>query len=122
MATVPAHVDRELWDAAEAAGAPHGRSAAQQLAHWSRIGRALEVSPTVVPDAIARVLAGKAPYDGLSDGEQAIVRASWDEQMAESIAGLEFTARLRATGRPWSVADAEGNVVIRDAGPSASGA
>ena len=45
----------------------------QQLAHWARLGRELEASPSVTQDAIARVLAGQAPYDELPDPAQAML-------------------------------------------------
>lgn len=122
MATMPTRVDGALFDAAKAAGELHSRSAAQQLAHWARIGRELESSPAVTHEAISRVLAGQAPYDELGDRAQAVVRVSWDEQVAERAAGLDLTERLRAAGRPWPEADADGDVVVRDAGPQPSGA
>jgi uncharacterized protein HemY len=122
MATIPTRIDQALFDAAKAAGELHSRSAAQQLDHWARIGRELESSPAVSYQAIARVLAGQASYDALGDRAQAVVRASWDEQIAARIDGLDLTDRLQAAGRPWPEADADGRVVMRDAGPSRSGA
>jgi hypothetical protein len=122
MATMPTRVDQALFDAAKAAGALQSRSAAQQLDHWARIGRELESAPAVTHEAIARVLAGQASYDALGDREQAVVRVSWDQQIAERIDGLDFEDRLRAGGRPWAEADADGNVVVRDAGTSGRGA
>jgi hypothetical protein len=122
MATMPTRIDQALFDAAKAAGELHSRSAAQQLDHWARIGRELESSPAVSQEAITRVLAGRASYDALGDRAQAVVRAAWDEQIAERIDGLDFADRMRAAGRPWPEADADGNVVVRDAGPSSSSA
>src|SRR5881394_1846291 len=61
--STPTRVDQSLFEAARAAGALYSRSAAQQLAHWARLGRELEASPSVTQDAIARVLAGQALYD-----------------------------------------------------------
>src|SRR4051794_116606 len=98
---MPTRIDQALFDAARAAGELHSRSAAQQLDHWARIGRELESSPAVTHDAISRVLAGQAPYDALDDRAQAMVRAAWDEQIAQRAAGLDLTDRLRAAGRPW---------------------
>lgn len=118
MSTIPTRIDQALFDAAKAAGELQSRSAAQQLDHWARIGRELESSPAVTHDLIARVLAGQTPYDALSDREQAIVRVAWDKEIADRINGLDFEDRLRAGGRPWAEADADGKVVVHDAGPS----
>lgn len=120
MATMPTRIDQRLFDAAKAAGELHSRSAAQQLHHWARIGQQLESSPAVTHDAIERVLSGRMSYDALSDPEQAVVRAEWDERIAARIAGLNFEERLRAAGRPWAEADADGNLVMRD--PASPGA
>lgn len=113
MKTMPTRVDGELFAASKVAGDIQSRSAAQQLDHWARIGRELEESPTVTLDAINRVLTGQAPYDGLPDEAQAVVRVSWNEQISARIAGLDFEGRLREAGRPWAEADAEGNAVVR---------
>jgi hypothetical protein len=122
MATMPTRIDQALFDAAKAVGELHSRSATQQLDHWARIGRELESSPAVSHEAISRVLAGQASYDELGDRAQAVVRASWDEQVAARIDGLDLTDRLKDAGRPWPEADADGRVVVRDAGASGSGA
>lgn len=116
MSTIPTRVDQGLFEAARASGALYSRSAAQQLAHWARLGRELEGSPSVTQDAIARVLAGQALYDDLPDPAQAVVRVEWDDRVATTLAGLDFTKGLRAAGEPWAEADEGGNLVMRDAG------
>lgn len=110
---MPTRVDQELFEAAKAAGQVHSRSAAQQLAHWARIGRQLEASPDVTHDQVARVLAGDTSYDALAANTQAVVRSSWDQRIAERVAEMDFEERLNAAGEPWAEADAEGNVVVR---------
>jgi hypothetical protein len=114
MSTMPTRIDQALFDAARAAGEVHSRSAAQQLAHWARIGRELEASPGVTHGEIARVLSGQASYDDLKDERaQAIVRVEWRAQMAERIASLNLEQQFRDAGRTWVDGDADGNPVIR---------
>jgi hypothetical protein len=96
MATMPARIDRVLLEAAKAVGTLHGRSAAQQLDHWARLGRELEASPAVTHGEIARVLDGQASYDTLTDPAQVFVRVSWNQQMTERVDTLDFADRLRA--------------------------
>lgn len=72
----------------------------------------------VTSEAIARVLAGQASYDELGGDAQVLVRRAWDERIAEDIARLNLPERLRAAGRPWAEADADGNVVWHDPGPA----
>lgn len=119
MSTIPTRIDEGLFEAARAAGALYSRSAAQQLAHWARLGRELEASPSVTHDAIARVLAGQAVYDDLPDPAQAVVRVEWDDRVAATLAELDFTKGLHTAGEPWAEADEDGNLVRRDAAPPA---
>lgn len=111
---MPTRIDRDLFDAARSAGETHSRSAAQQLHHWARLGRALEASPAVTHDAIERVLSGEVPYDALSGPEQAVARVAWDDGIAARVSALDFEERLRKAGSPWAEADGDGNVVVRD--------
>lgn len=116
---MPTRVDQGLFEAARAAGALYSRSAAQQLAHWARLGREMEASPSVTQDTIARVLAGQALYDNLPDPAQAVVRMEWEDRVSATLAGLDFTGSLHAVGEPWAEADEDGNLVMRDAAPPA---
>ncbi|MBS1868584.1 MAG: hypothetical protein JSS99_02885 [Actinobacteria bacterium] len=113
MATMPTRIQSDLFEAAKQAGEVHSRSAAQQIDHWARIGRELEASPAVTHDQVARVLAGTASYDVLGETAQAVVRARWDEDIAERAAALDLEADLIAAGDSWAEADAEGKLVVR---------
>lgn len=123
-ATIPTRIDRDLFDAAKTAGAMQSRSATQQMAHWARIGRAFEDSRLVSHRDVVAVLSGQASYDNLNTAEQAVVRATWDEQDAATISDLNFAAEFAAAGKGYAEADAEGNLVDhpspgRDAGAGA---
>jgi hypothetical protein len=113
MATMPTRVDGDLFDAAKSFGAVHSRSAAQQINHWARIGREFEASGRVSQRDIERVLAGQSPYDEIGEPAQAVVRAVWDERMAERIATLDFETEFTAAGESWSEGDDSGQVVAR---------
>ncbi|GAB2906615.1 ParD-like family protein [Rhodococcus aerolatus] len=111
MTTMPTRVDGDLFAAAKSSGAVHSRSAAQQLAHWARIGRELEASTGVSHRDVEAVLAGDRAYDALGEREQAVVRGAWDERVAERLAGLDLTATLAADGLAWAEADEDGALV-----------
>ena len=108
---MPTRVDGDLFDAAKSVGAVNSRSAAQQINHWARIGREFEASGGVSQRDIERVLAGDGSYDALGEREQAIVRASWDEQVAARIAALDFEAEFTEAGETWSEADDAGRLI-----------
>lgn len=113
MTTAPTRIDGDVFAAAKAAAAVSSRSAAQQINHWARIGRALESSGTVSPRDIARVLAGGASYDALNRGEQAVVRAEWDERATAVREQLDFAVEFATAGESWVEADADGRLVDR---------
>lgn len=106
-------VDGDLFNAAKAVGSVASRSAAQQLNHWARIGRELEASPGTSRRDIQRVLAGRAPYDGLGERGQALVRADWDEQVAVRRDQLNLAAEFAESGRTWTDSDEHGAAVER---------
>ena len=110
---MPMRVDGDLFEAAKSVGTVASRSAAQQLSHWARIGRELESSPGTSLRDIQRVLAGEVgyEYDTLGERDQAIVRASWDEQLDERRAKLDLAAEFAQSGRSWTEADAQGDPV-----------
>ena len=111
--TSPTRVDDELYASAKAVGAVMSRSAAQQLAHWARVGRELEASGSISARDIARVLAGD-DYDSLSAEDQAVVRAAWAERIAARLADLDLEAEFVAEGHATVVElDEHGHVVER---------
>jgi hypothetical protein len=113
MSTMPTRIDGDLFEAAKASGALMSRSAAQQLSHWARLGRELEAARTINHKDIERVLAGKQPYDSLSDPEQAVARTAWDERIDQARASLNLESEFLASGETWAEADADGNLVVR---------
>jgi hypothetical protein len=112
--TAPTRIDPDVASAAKVAGELLSRSAAQQVNHWARIGRELEVSKSVSQREIAQVLGGRSSYDALNVREQAIVRAEWNERMAALRESLDLAAEFRAAGQDWVEADEDGNVVERN--------
>lgn len=114
--TTPTRFDAVLFESAQAAGARTHRSAAQQLAHWARLGRELEAAAGLSQRDIDRVLAGQLSYDELGDWEQAAVRTAWREGIDADLASLDLAARFAAEGRPrWSEADEAGQVTVHGA-------
>lgn len=79
--TSPTRIDDELYASAKVVGQLMSRSAAQQMAHWARIGRELEAAGSVSHGDVAEVLAARQEYDTLTTHEQTVVRAEWAERM-----------------------------------------
>lgn len=115
MTTKPTRIDPDVFDAAQVVGPTMSRSAAQQVNHWARIGRELELSHDLRHRDIASVLAGQRSYDTLPAREQAVVRAEWDERITATRAELDLAAEFTAAGRSWSEVDAKGDLVVMNA-------
>lgn len=112
---MPMRVDGDLFDAAKSVASSSSRSAAQQFNHWARIGLELESSPGVSVRDIQNVLSGNSSYDNVGEREQAVVRALWDEQIAERRAGLDLESEFTKAGRTWTEGDTQGKAVTRGA-------
>jgi hypothetical protein len=113
--STPTRIDADLFDAAKLMGEAMSRSAAQQINHWARIGRVFESTAGISHRDILRVVAGQASYDGLSDQEQILVRAIWDERLADG-EPINLAAEFAAGGvTDWVEADDDGKVVVRSA-------
>lgn len=111
----PTRLPADVYESAAAAARVTSRTVPQQIAHWARIGRELEMSPKVNHRQVARVLAGAATYDSLSEQEQAIVREEWAERMATRRTTLDYAAQFSVSGESYSEIDEDGNLVIHPA-------
>ncbi len=103
-------IERGLIEAAMTDCQAAGRSVSAQLAHWARLGRALESSldPT---SAIGAVLAKQGDFDALDDEAQAAVAALWNVRIEEAIANLDLVTEFEASGEAYAFLDDDGNVV-----------
>ncbi len=91
------------------------RSAAQQIAHWARIGREIEAADSVSHRAVADVLSARRDYDQLTAHEQAVVRAEWAERMDARRDDLDLEQEFLDQGRSYVELDDDGQVANREA-------
>jgi hypothetical protein len=113
-AATPIRLDRELAAAARDAAQTMSRSVAEQVSHWARLGRELERSPGVSVAQVQAVLRGQSAYDSLNQQEQAVVRATWDEQLATQLARLDLARDFAAEGHRYAELDADGRLHLTD--------
>ena len=111
----PTRLPADVYDAAVTASAVTSRAVAQQIAHWARIGRELEMSPQVNHRAVTQVLAGASSYDALGEYEQAIVRNEWAERATAARGALNYAAEFAAAGESYSEIDDDGNLIVHPA-------
>jgi hypothetical protein len=111
--TSPTRIDDDLYASAKLVGPLMSRSAAQQIAHWARIGREIEAADSVSHRMVADVLAARTDYDTLTAQEQAVVRAEWAERMDARREGLDLAREFADERRTYVELDEQGNVVRR---------
>lgn len=108
----PTRLPADVYESAAAQASASSRTIPQQIAHWARIGRELEMSPQVNHRAVARVLAADDSYDLLGEREQAVVRGAWAERTTALREGLNYEAEFTAAGESYSEADEDGKLII----------
>ena len=118
--TMPLRVGDDLLASAKLAADATGRSAAQQIGYWAKLGRELERSGSVSVREVADVLAGARSYDELDAKAQAVVRAEWDARIEARRAALNLAERFAAEGRSWVEAGPDGTPVRRQAAAKAA--
>jgi IS5 family transposase len=108
----PTRLPSDVYDSAVTAARFSSRTVPQQIAHWARIGRELEMSPQVNNRAITEVLVGAGSYDDLGEREQAVVRKEWADRQAALRADLDYAAAFAASGESYSEVDENGDLVV----------
>jgi hypothetical protein len=113
-AATPTRVDKDVYAAARAAASLTGRTVAEQLSHWAKVGSEVEAIALLELRHRRRtaqeLLAGR-DYDRLPADEQALVRTAWDEEMDEHLVSTDIAADKRAAGQPIITLDENGDVV-----------
>lgn len=112
----PTRVSRDVYAAAKVAADLTGRTVAEQLSHWARVGSEVEAVTLIGLHARRRtsheLLAGR-DYDALAADEQALIRTAWDAEAEERRADLDLAAERHAAGWPVVTLDDDGRVVRR---------
>lgn len=111
----PTRLPADVYDSAVAATLVTSRTVPQQIAHWARIGRELEMSPRVNHRDITLVLAGTGSYDALGEQEQALVREEWAVRQIALRDELNYEVDFAADGESYSEVDEDGNLVVHPA-------
>lgn len=101
----------DLMDEARIASDIHSRSLSGQIAHWARIGKAIERSSAFSHDRINAVLAGKASTTTLTDEEYAVWSDKFDDILTTPTSEEEaFFAERRRLSLGAGL-DSSGNLV-----------
>ena len=111
--SIPTRVSRELHETARLASEVTSRSVTQQIEHWARIGREVELASSTSHREVAAVLAGLGAYDDLSVEEQSLVRARWNERIEQRLGSVDLVAEFAEQGATYVEMDDDGRIVRR---------
>jgi hypothetical protein len=109
----PTRFATDLLDAAAAEGVREGRSAKQQLDHWTRVGRAMSMHQTAARRRVELALAGTLAVADLTRDERAVVNAELDATISATAHRTSFGDRLAAEGVTTVALDDSGKLVER---------
>lgn len=104
-------VAADLADSAAAEGARQGRSAKQQLDHWTRVGRAVSSQYSASRRRVEAALAGRIAIDELTPEESTVVNAEINAAIEEKVAQTNYAAEFATRGTPWVALDDAGDIV-----------
>ncbi len=107
----PTRFSADLLNSAAAEGARQSRSAKQQLDHWARVGRAIEMHNTAGHRRIEAAVAGLLPLSELSDEELLVANAEIDATIQERARAISFGRQLAAEGVVTVALDEQGRLV-----------
>jgi hypothetical protein len=101
----------DLVAAAAYEGPRQSRSASQQLDYWVRVGRAVTSVESAERTKVEAVLAGRAPWSGLTPQEAAVVNAEISATIEAGVAKLDLAAEHAAEGVTTVALDEQGRLV-----------
>ena len=104
-------IDSALAAEARSIGADLNRSLAEQASYWMRLGRNLERMPTVSVRRVQDVLRAKTDFDDLLDEEKSLTLAQLESELFQPKGDSEYHAEKSQSGLPYTVIDANGDVV-----------
>jgi hypothetical protein len=107
----PTRVAVDLLESAAVEGVREGRSAKQQLDHWTRVGRALSMHDTAARRRVEAALEGTTPMATLSADERRALNAQLDASIQAHARGAAYGELLAAEGVTTVALDDEGNLV-----------
>ncbi len=104
-------VAADLADSAAIEGERQGRSAKQQLDHWTRVGRAVSSGFSASRRRVEAAFAGELDMNELTAEESAVLNAEINAAIEEQVARTDFRADLAARGLRSVGLDDAGQIV-----------
>jgi len=107
----PTRIADDVYESARTTSERDGRSTAEQINHWARVGREVSIHETAARSRVEAALAGKLPVETLSPTEGAVFDAEIRVAIADRLKAIDFSAVLAARGVVTVALDEQGRMV-----------
>lgn len=107
----PTRIADDVFESAKLAGEQDGRSTAEQINHWARIGREVSVHATAARSRVEAALAGRLSVEALTSEEGEVFDAEIRVAIADRLNTIDFSAALADRGVVTVALDEDGRMV-----------
>ncbi|CAM3127689.1 TA system antitoxin ParD family protein [Tsukamurella hominis] len=107
----PTRIADDVFEDARVEAAAEGRSIAEQINYWARVGRNVSAHHTTARSRVEAALAGTLSPDALDEAESRAFNAELKVGIRESLAEIDFGAVLAERGIVTVALDDDGRMV-----------
>ncbi|BDH57956.1 ParD-like family protein [Tsukamurella sp. PLM1] len=107
----PTRIADDVYESAQAVSAQEGRSTAEQINHWARLGREFSIHETAARSRVEAALAGTLAVDELDAAESRVYDAEVRAGIRERLQNVDFGSALAQRGIVTVALDDAGRMV-----------
>jgi hypothetical protein len=107
----PTRIADDVFEDARVEAAAEGRSIAEQINYWARVGRNVSAHHTTARSRVEAALAGTLSPDALDEAESRAFNAELKVGIRESLGEIDFGAVLAERGVVTVALDDDGRMV-----------
>ncbi len=112
--SVPTRVSGDIAAIASSVAPHEGRSFAEQVNHWARVGMQVERSGSLATRRLLAVAAGREQFSTLNPDERLAAHALIDAEIAERASAEQFGSAARRAGQRTVSLDDDGRLIEID--------
>ncbi|TWS18309.1 hypothetical protein FK529_16200 [Tsukamurella asaccharolytica] len=94
----PTRIADDVFESARTEAEREGRSVAEQVNHWARVGREVSIHDTAARRRVEAALAGTGSIDDLDAEESRVFNAEVRVRIRERLRDVDFSEALAARG------------------------
>ena len=107
----PTRIADDVYESAQAVSAQEGRSTAEQINHWARLGREVTIHESASRSRVEAALAGRLAIDELDRAEGRVYDAETQVALEDRLRAVDLSVALHKQGLVTVAVDDEGRLV-----------